>query len=815
MVDQPPDEGRQRQLDEARSFLQAPQPSQGQLDADRASRLAQARALLNGTTMDELAAETVGQENIDASDSPAGLRALMSVFGDTFEEKQAAFDMFVPAGDLVKVPVSGELLYRRAPDEQFRKVDPGFFEMFDKGFGAFMKEAGADIADIAGDTPEILGETAGLLIARRPGAGQFFGDLTRMGVGAAIGEAFQQGLQTATGTQKQTGQEQRGMISGSVFESVIGGTIGAGLGAGVNVVRGRSLGGVTREGAEAIRAAERIDTKPILPQQVSDLPFVRLLSRQAQTLLPRIQRYLTEQERRTALAVRSMIDPEQSASARTVISNAFERSNNDFIALAKSLGRVRGTEAQKAGQGLKEGFNRWWKTSGSDVDNLYNLARAVEAPDFDITQLQVAATTIMEGVQAAGTRVTKESSSPIPVQLRDLDPKLANLLGDIREMSPDMKIVNGISPTDQLRELRKRASDISIAPAGQRQDQSQLLAGQISATIKNVLESTRNTNPEFVAAWKTATGAASKRFTTREHVAVVDLARTQRPAQLAERLAKPGQIDNLEVLKDIIPKEEWDQFGDFFKTSLLRDPQNMKAALDSFDEPTLNLILNETDRTVMRKAATQINGLKAPKVQELFERQTTARSFIQGLFVNQDSARFTALGDLVKKSGGNDSELGKTVRSALIDEIWDRGKVLEKGIERIDFNKLTRALDEFDRLGALDLLDPKELRVLRDAQIVQDFSRASADAGTSMQSASAAADIRVGKWTAISTFFENYTTGRFVTSELGRRVLIGKGLGPADTRFYRAFGAIAADISTSAESQQDLGVGFERLVRSQ
>ena len=63
-------------------------------EESREREIDRALAISEGKKFDEdnFAAEFVGQKELAPSDSPIGLRAILSIFGDTFEEKQDAHD---------------------------------------------------------------------------------------------------------------------------------------------------------------------------------------------------------------------------------------------------------------------------------------------------------------------------------------------------------------------------------------------------------------------------------------------------------------------------------------------------------------------------------------------------------------------------------------------------------------------------------------------------------------------------------------------------------------------------------------------------
>lgn len=771
-------------------------------------------------TDDDILARSVGQESLGEATPDPGLRGFLSVMGDTFEEQKLALARLRPDAEMIQTFSFDDVLYRNSPDEQFRKLDPGFFETLGmaiqdarefyktRPFGdpgrRVGREVEADIADIAGDIPEILGETALMVLTRRPGAG-VPSDLMRLGVGGALGEAGQQAGQTLAGTQLEPFEQQRRRATGAGIESIIGGTLGAAAGGAINVFRGRGISNVPLEGVEAMAAVERIGTLPLLPSQVSDVPIIKLLGRQSQALVARIGRYLTEQERRTTKALRAFVDPQARRQFITQTTNAVNQASKDIIDLTIQGAAITNPRSfRSAGRALQQGIERWWRTTGRDVDNLYAAARSIEEPSFDASPAIAEAQKLVAGVQAptavGGT-----------VRAGEIDPQLLNVAERIAKLNPADQTV------DTLRAFRQEVHDLTVpGPLGPRQGTAQ--AQGMKSAINTVLRDPTNTNAVFRNAWRAADDSASRRFTTREKAAIVDITRHQSPAVLARELAKPGRLDDLVIIRQALERkspEHWQRFTEAFRADLIKEPGNITARLNAFDQPTLNVLMSREQQVVMRSAGRQIDRLTSTGVQAARRNQTEIRGFFNNVLDTRNTAGIDALFDIMQKRGGKDTPFGRSTRATIIDEAVKRSVVTEQGVDRIDFNRLTSVLDDFENRGVLRFLKADEVGFLRDVQKVQDFSRLGVSgAGTSIQAAEAAASARTLSGAAILTIVENMGVGWWVTSAPGRRVLIGAGRSqPLDMRMIRNIGAATANIVSDAERQQQLGEDFEALVR--
>jgi len=761
----------------------------------------------NNVTDEEFAAEFVGQKELGNPGAPSHLRSLISFLGDTPEEQKAAFSMFFPDGEILQVPATDITLFRLNKDEEFRKVDAGFFEAFGLGLTGFGKEMLGDVRDLGGESLEIAGETAGLFLGRRPGAGKVVSDMLRMALGAGVGEAVQQGVQTAVGTQRQDIHQQSGMVAGAAALSAVGNTIGLGIGAGVNTVLGRGVTFTAPEAQAAREAAARIETKGLLPSQASDVPAIRLLGRQAQALLPRIQRYLLEQEKRTAAAVRGLIDEEARNKFVGETFRAVTQASKDLVDLTIAATKIVKRSPRAGGRALQQGVERWWKTSGVDVDNLYKTDRCVEEPIFDIEKsgLLDTARTLKEG------KLSKGQGEGEFIRVDQLQPEVSKFIDDILALDPTISRTN-VSAFDQLQALRRRIDDFTLSgPAGPRLNQA--IASDLKDGVIKAIENPVNESKEFVGLWKVANRAAASRFRAREKTAVVDLMKSQLPSESVGNLARPGQLDNLVAIRKTVPDKEWAKFEESVITQLLLDPVNLGKNLDAFDQPTLNLLMSPTRQRILRDTATEAAKLGSPKIQQALANQSRVRGFVKEIFDTKDTARISAFQDLVTRQGGRDGPLGSATQASIVNEIWERSSVVEQGVAKIDFNKMQSTLSDFEERGLLEFLKPKTIQVLRDAELVQDFARLGVkDAGTALQAAAAVADVRGGGVRGLITIVENYTVGKLITWKPVINFLLGTGRKrPLDTAFLKLIGGVLTGINSDLETQQELGDGFLRL----
>lgn len=769
----------------------------------------------------DFAAHFVNQDTIEGEALGANERFMLGLLGDTFEEREAQFLSSNPAGEMVEVPTTDITLFRKDPTEKFRRVDRPFFESIAEG--GILKETGRDVAEIAGATgPEIAGEAVSLTVGKRPGGGRLLRDALRLFLGGTGGEATQQVAQEIAGTQREalTEQAERAVTEGGI--SVIGGTVGAGIGATKNLATGRALFKITPEGERAIAAAGRLGVDEPLPIQIVDSPFLRLLGRQAQALLPRINRALRAQQEALRSILRGASDRKARAKILETATRAFDQAERHLKSLILGASREGKRVYRQASLGLQDTVTKWWRISGDVVDDLYAHSRAIEEPSFDLSPALRAADEVATGVRAPGIprNVLNEAGEivgeEIPeIQLRSLETVLNKEIRNLRAIDPTLPRREGFAtPLETLRQIRANLRDLTLpGPEGMRQHN--VLAIKLRDAVEEVIENASHESPEAVAAYKKAQRAAARRFATREQAAVVDLLNTETPSRYARSLIQPNSVDNLIALSRAGGKEVLEEIQDLFISDLARDPRNITKTLASFDEPTLNLLLPRDKRVIVEGAARQVDELFASNIPKARARQNRVRGFIKDLFDTSATKEIDNLAILMNKTGGREGPFGKSLRAAILDEIWQRSQVvlesasgLGAGFRKIDAKRLNAVLDDFNERGLLQFLTLSEKKLVRNVELVQRVADVlSPDAGTSLQAASAVAGARSLSVQALQTFAENFGVGKIMVGERGRDLLIGTATGrkrPSDTVIFKLIGAISSSLLNDIENEKDL-----------
>ena len=268
---------------------------------------------------------------------------------------------------------------------------------------------------------------------------------------------------------------------------------------------------------------------------------------------------------------------------------------------------------------------------------------------------------------------------------------------------------------------------------------------------------------------------------------------------MANRLAQPLQVDNLRHLKETIPDDKFRIFQSAVKADFVA-PQNVSRLtqrLDSFDKATLDLLFDKGEQRALRSVGQRIDRLNTLGIKDVLERQTQNASVVRELVDRRDTASIDLLVESVKQN----QPLKKSLRAGIMEDIYTKSVSNQEGALILDRKILVDEIKDLQDSGAIRLLDPDDIRVLKNLDTVVEFLTALPDSGTSLQAASAAAGVRSLDRQSILTILENITIGRLFTSKVGQRIFLGSGVEKFPFAKTRVLGAVLANVLTDVENE--------------
>lgn len=691
--------------------------------------------------------------------------------GDNLEEKNLRIRKRFPDGEVKVIPKSiglgtkdDVLVWRESPQAQFKFVEP----------------PGKDFTDIvealSPSGESIAGEILMALLSR---GASVPGIIARQGAGAVAGESLEQGVQELTGTQAQSLREagKEALTEGGF--SLVGGALGSPLTAGANITRGSGVLRVGEEGLETLQAANRLQTQTdvqlrdlLTPGLVTDNPLVALQEKQASVVLPALKRRYNSIVGAISDVV-TKLQPKNMANASDGVLNGIRRLGRDTI---RKLG-VSNRSAREGGISIQQGIAEYDLVAKRIVDDLYNLARKIEDPQFN-----------MEGLEAVMRDLELGSKGK-------LDPAVKRLIDEVRAINGPIQLSDRVlSVSEQLRNARTGAFAAKSVKPGEVANQATGQATDLFKALGEALDNPLNASPEFAKAWRSAASAASDRFDTLGQAIIIRASREEAPEQLVRRLVKPFNASNLQTLRSTIEPAKWKEFQEAAYSQLLRDPSKVSKTLDAFDQETLDVLMPRREQALWRQAGKEMDRINALGIERRAIQQVTNQNTVRNLVETATPNTVLTLRKTIANT--RDRGLRDSVRAAIIDWAWD-GIVTHSGTTaKINRNAFNSKIAKLSKSGMLNILSPSQRKALIDIDSVSKaLIGGTADAGTSIRGAEIAAGVPKLKPSALIGLLQSGLISNFYLSSAGRRILIGKGIENSRGEFIRVFTAALARVS--------------------
>jgi hypothetical protein len=791
----PPPESRrmERQIEKEKSFGAAYNPRS--LDQRREDFLKEQQNILERTKEDikqekerkYYASEFFNQFDFGKSDIGFYERNRIAA-ADNFEEKQNQFARLYPEGDLQRIPVTGELVFRREPSESYRKLNP---EGADP----------TDLAYLAGEYgPVTLGEILGSSLSFNRRSGQIEGlpkgsalgkprrvmsTLAKGGLGAAVFEAGSQAFQFSTGVQEDpwaTALLRRPATEGLI--TIVGGAAAEPVFRGVDVALGSGIYTPTQQGARGMAAADRLGLPQPLPGQTTGSNFVTRVQGQAGQLTPKIDNYLADANTRAVSALNNIAEltPTQRRAAINTIQNGLDQEKANLV---RSLGRPANVSNQEYGQYVKNAYDQFYERTKTDVANVYAVAKSYltegDQIKFDISNLKTEAgriadttkVTVVRDGQAAPEEITNEALSEVrdlARQIRDSDPE---------SVTPEVMM----AWEDRLSELSTPPLDGDPSVARRPMLRGGYTeANQKAITLKKFLKESfdnpLNRGKEFGEAWQKARSAAISRADALNDAFSMYIAKTQEPSVVANYIFNPENIkpENVRAMFRLMDETQRDAVQAGFLGKFLRNPDKINESLDTFDEDVLTLMLSPNEVKRLRETGRIISNLDNSGIGRVLSRQEEFVPFFQELVTrNPQTVQTGNLFQLVQRRGGINSPEGRAIKGALVEAIARDAVSLtgSKGNRQVSSGTLDQALSNYEDRNLLRFLSEDDVNNLRDLFDYVGTIQPQGEGVAGLIGAQTVSQATRLEPTALTTLLRQVGVGNLIVSGIGKRVLQG------------------------------------------
>lgn len=642
------------------------------------------------------------------------------------QDKQRKFRETFPEGALILVQTSQGpiLLARPDPSSSFQEISRS------------AQMAGGLVSE-----PTILG-TAGAFAAGPAGPA-----LTALGVGAGI--VAQSKIEQARGYGTAEGGLGRAFAEGGV--------------AGATDVMLRGLGrifmGARRFGLErlvikeGLDAANELGLEPLAVGQVGG-PFVRGLFRQVAVTAERVERKISAEGESLLNSFRAMSEQTAATSSDDVLLNVMKAQQGELSDLITLPGLLR----TDAGTALQKGIETYRKASKRLIGRLYAKAMALsDDVIFNLRPTQSVANDVRRGVLGRGEEVTRAEISPIvdefgrpitreitetrAVSLAETPAgRLEEVVDDILALDPNVAkfAAKGgeFTSFEQIKTLRTRLFDLKQSDDGMIRRE----AKRLWASLTGVMDNPISGNPDFVAAYRKASGVNRIVEDTLDLSFIGRLIRSDTPEALAAKYFRPGHATELNTIREIVPAPRWKEF----KTSFAADVANSPTAREGLsrierfkatDPDGLRLLLSPMEESELSSFLTRKAQFEASPVREIIAKQMT------------DGEKFVAmaktgtageLADAIRLSGGPGSDYALNAKAGVYLSIMNEARdTTVRGVDVINANKLLSAIERWKKSGKIDVLfDENDWRRLSQFQKYAAPISETADIGGGMMAGS-------------------------------------------------------------------------------
>ena len=739
-------------------------------------------------------AKDVGQETLGEQAVGIGTRFDLG-FSDTFEEKKIKFLDKFPEGDFIEVreppKATGQfaepgrggttILFQRNPDEPFAELDRGALEK---------SEILADFADLSGEIPATVME---VLFTR---GGRLVKQLLGVAAGNITGDTLKEAVEGVRGYRRETISEFTKRTTERAVVAVVGAGATVVVSGPINAIRGAPALAVARGAGVAQRAAKKLGVPGLLPSQIARSPIIRKIGGQASATIKTIGDYVNRQQSALVRSLSGLREADLAKVLRGELAGLHDAAGKQIIAASK----IRPRDLSETGSRLQQGIAEYDEMATTLVGTAYKDARGIETPEFDIASMRAVAQQLKAGVRGVDESGKEIILSGVDKELDDVLTKVLALDPSLPPTRmPDGTIVDG---TDQLRALRSQLWDLKTPPPGEIARESQKQAGRMFGALTNTLKRPINDSPEFLAKWERANALASGRFDVMEKLMVINASRSETPAMLASKLAKPDQVDNLRILQEILPPSRWREFQQGIKSEFIspRNVDGLTKRLDSFDQSTLDILMTRADQKAMRDIGREIDNLNRTDIKGALERQTSVAGVLDELI---DTGNISRVNELIATVGtSSDAPIVRSIRAGLMERVWKKSVRVVEGNPTLDKKALAAEMKALRKSGAIKFLSGQDLRTIKRLDKILEFVPQTSDTGTSIQAAEAAAGVRGLSRDAFMTVLEHIGTGRLLTSRTFQRIALGSGRKPFEFNKLRVVGAVLAQVNRDLEGER-------------
>ena len=677
----------------------------------------------------------------------------------TAAEANRVFQKIYPDGEVLRDPDDKELYFRIGEDDAYRKLDPDMIS--DPGR---LRDLIYDVAEfVAQDAPIFLGEGLAFAGTKSPSV---LGGTARAFTGGAGGELVRQLSQVLSGKKEASADDMFSQAAETGTFSAGGELLAKPFIRGYKMLRGktiaptvavepsakRAIAAEARQNARIIKKEDLLRT--LTPGQTVFNPIIKRFEGFGRQFSPKMAMFFDQQKVKGLKAFRKIaesLDEKGDVVRRAPLnlsvalrSAAAEAEQRIFRPLGRLYPNYSSMTSAQAGKQILGGVVEWDELARRQVTAAYDEARQVATPTYDVGNMISSATDVLSGTKIAtkprlvAGELVDQYGDPVmktvteQTRVGELTKEVRKAAELIRDMDPNLPVVDGDDATDQLMRLRTTLWDAKTPASGDVFRQVNRDAAVLYNALTEVMDNPIVDLEDAQGLWKEAAQSASRRFAVLDKAVIGQILKTKvkgGESQLARSLVNAGKQSDIDDLRNLLPKGKFDSLRTFVAGELVRDPAKIK----SMDGDVLNSLFGPRQIQDFQNMADDVAKLRSSQMAQTFADNVSDRKAAMQFLASATPSQTDAFIKTVKESPAILEEIKTTLLNGIADLSYGANR-------KFDFNQFSSALD---RLKDAGLFRKNGLWTRQEMQAISDFRAyfnriagpASDDTGTQLMAA--------------------------------------------------------------------------------
>jgi hypothetical protein len=668
----------------------------------------------------------------------------------TAAEANRVFKETYPDGEVIRDPDDNELYFRIGKDDAYRKLDPDMIS--DPGR---LRDLIYDVAEFgAREAPIFVGEGLAFAGTKSPSV---LGGTARAFTGGAGGELVRQLSQVLSGKKEASADDMFSQAAETGAYSAGGEFVARPFIRGYTMLRGKKVDpsmAIDPTAARAIAAETRQDLPIVTPGQTVLSPIIKRFEAMGRQFSPKMVAFFQRQKdegvkkfRNIAAKLDEKGDVVRGAPLNLSValrSAAAEAEQRIFRPLGRLYPNYSSMTSAQAGKQILGGVIEWDELARRQVNAAYNEARQAATPTYDVGDLVSAATGVLSGTKIAtkprlvAGELVDQYGDPVMKtvteqrRVGELTKEVRKAAELIRDMDPNLPVVDGDDATDQLMKLRTTLWDAKTPAPGDVFRQVNRDAAVLYNALTEVMDNPIVDLDDAQGLWKEAAQSASRRFAVLDKAVIGQILKTKvkgGESQLARSLVNAGKQSDIDDLRNLLPKGKFDSLRTFVAGELVRDPAKIK----SMDGDVLNSLFGPRQIQDFQNMADDVAKLRSSQMAQTFADNVSDRKATMQFLASATPSQTDAFIKTVKESPAILQEIKTTILNGIADLSYDANR-------KFNFDQFSSA---FDRLKDAGLFRKNGLWTRQEMQAINDFRAyfnrvagpSSGDAGVQLMSA--------------------------------------------------------------------------------